>query len=1302
MKLFIDRDFFDNPKIPPVYLCNTSRKFIGELPVTDLQGDFKWNAYSEIQFVVDRTYTDILTGETIVNPLFDKIESPRNVYLQNIGFFTIQDVDTTYGEKDEVQVSAFSLEYTAGQKYLNRFRINKGEEDSKEVIYAANKYPIGTETKDMYKLANANLYDSNEKYFHRIYADSRHYDYEQIQIKDEADYQAHFSEDMHPEDVLYVHGWAPVTFYDPNTPELSLLHLIFNELPEWKIGHVDYSLRNKNRSFDEDRIAIYDFIMQEVCDTFKCVCEWDTIEGVVNFYEEVEDGINDDKTVDTKYETDIFISRDNLASEISVSYSADDIKTRLKVSGSDNLDISEVNLGQNYIMNLDYYHPRTGDIYAWMEKDLYEKYDDYLDAVEYYTPLYTEAVQKWVEANNKYHDMMDAVPAEGNVVLVGDLFKKLYCTYTPINTAYYNGAIQDGDINTYLSPEVLYLDDKFTEVVDSSMLDKDDILVVQGFSLIYSSTDDGYKFKITEKLSETISLVSLIKKLNLYNVDEDLAGSQNDNILLRLDNKQSDIAVIRIYDPKQSAGSQYNSDTQYYTRKETFAGSGVYTYTQVYIKSANEFSLYTAGSLFTNNYQIEVSTTSNQGIENKTNIDNGINKWIRGELTAEALGLEDYTVRYIGVMGAYFVLAKDEKVKVNLQDYGVNMLKTKQATYLKILQTQNGGMLSNGGYQCVALDEEPNEPIPENTRWFDTNDAVLYKRTNQPSTASFTDRWVPIDKDADDKDYKNYQRYIDNYEKLQSVTEVLTVKEREATYQLGGYAVPEKKINLSLYEEIIIDNKKKLYYNGQDLQEDMKRAAELHFKGHTIGPVAMDYDLPMYTFKSSFDPKSTFVVYLNGITPYIAYDNSQEVYQIIRNYYRDQTDFERFFDEDQWMRLSPLIREDEFSDSNFLLNGYESEEERLEICKELMESANKELKKLCQPSLEFSMEMANILALPEFKSLINQFQLGNFVRVYIHNGYVKRARLLEVHLNFSDLSDFSCDFGNLVSSPSEIDKHAELLSAAISAGKQVATSAGDWQRAVDKSNKLEQDIANGLSDATLEIGKANGQSIEFGQYGLRGRKLIDGTTDQYEDEQVALINNKLVFTADGWKTSKAAFGKFVVDGVEHWGVLSDAVISGYIESATIRGGNLRIGDGSQNYFQVSETGDVSIVQAGEEKYASTSAINKIDNAYRFHIILSYDKSTVFSDIKQDCTITCKVYDYNTDITDKVITIGGTFSWTRISTESENDIQWNTEHIQTGKEANIIKVGIEDVIGNSHFACSVDFDENQLPSDKTNS
>jgi hypothetical protein len=594
----------------------------------------------------------------------------------------------------------------------------------------------------------------------------------------------------------------------------------------------------------------------------------------------------------------------------------------------------------------------------------------------------------------------------------------------------------------------------------------------------------------------------------------------------------------------------------------------------------------------------------------------------------------------------------------------------------------------------------------------------------------------------------------------------LIKKEKQATYMRNGFAVSERSINIDLYER---GSDGKLRYNGQELQEDMDRAAEAHF-GNDVeitpwaGGVTLDENLPAYYFTVSSDPiiygrnteefkenadyyiKSTdesgiviyqkiiienqtifnsydgstddktlyvvisgniYTVYLQNTTPYVSYATSQGLYQTTMDWITKETDFEKFFTEDQWIRLSPFIREDEFSDSNFLLTGYESEEERLEICQELFESANKELNTLCQPSLEFSMEMANILALPEFKSLIDQFQLGNFVRVHIRDGYVKRARLLEVHLNFNDLSDFNCSFGNLVTTKSEIDKHAELLSQAVTAGKQVATSAGDWQKAVDKSSKLEDEITNGLQNAALEVGRASGQSIVWDSSGIWGRKLIDGTTDQYEDEQFRIINNKLVFSNDGFKTSKSVMGRFIVkddngNDVTRWGLLAEAMVGGYIEGSEIRGGNLRIGDGSNNYFQVDESGNVSIVQSGKEKYASVDAVNEIDNAYRFHIVLSYDKSTVFSDIGQDCTITCKVYDYNTDITDKVIAIGGVFSWTRISIESAKDIQWNTDNIKTGTNANQITVDIEDVIGNSHFSCSVDFDENQLPSDKTNS
>ena len=1205
MKLFIDRDFFDNPKPPRFFLCTTGKKIIQELPSYDESLDGKWGSYSEASFSIDRQYVDVLTGEVKVNPTFDKAEGLRKVYIENIGYFVIQDPDTTYGEKDTKTLSCFSSEYETANKYLENFRVNTGEIDSKEVIALESIYGYNytIDTDNLYKKATG-AFDQYESYYIKNYTDNDSYVYEQVGIANAEEYA--FYDGSTVEKTLYIKAYPNVRFYYPTNPALSLLHLVLDKIPGWKIGSVDATLWRKERKFDEDRIAIYDFLMNEVQDTFKCVVEWDTLTNTINVYEEAEDGITEDNAVQTRWNTDVFISRENLASEININYSTDDIKTKLKVSGADGLDVREVNLGKNYIFNLDYYH--TSD---WMEQDLFEAYNRYLDAVKLYTPQYTLAAQRRVAAYNRYNDLMNAVPADGNVVLVGDEFKKLYCVYAP-----------------------QYEEDAEQDVIDAAI---------------------------------NTAVTALTEKLKIYRVNEDTEANKSDNILLKLNNANNDVATIRIY----------NNGTE----------------------SEPEYLIKT----------IILNATS--GLESATDAAT-LRQWVTGLTTVNNTGaggmsnLSGFKVSYIGTMGAYFVLAKDEKVKENIEDYGINLLKSKQKTYTTIFQTQTEAMYSQEKYQCTASDNAPTEPVPEGTRWLDTdsNPPTLYKRTNAIATAAFADRWVSVETDANAADLENYQRYIDNYEKLTTVQEVLLEKEIIATYISDGFNIPNRNINLALYKP---DSDGVLRYNGQSLEADMQRAAQQHFDGHTISRQGFNQDLPLYTFTTSKYPDEVFVIYLDGTVPYVSYQNSIGMHLAEMNRLSQLADFEKFFTEDQWIRLSPFIREDEFSDSNFLLTGYESEEERLEICQELTEAANKELNTLCQPSLEFSMEMANILALPEFKSLIDQFQLGNFVRVHIRDGYVKRARLLEVHLNFSDLSDFNCSFGNLVTTKSEIDKHAELLSQAVTAGKQVATSAGDWQRAVDKSSKLEAEISNGLQNAALEVGRASGQSIVWDSSGIWGRKLKDGTTDQYEDEQFRIINNKLVFSNDGFKTSKSVMGRFVVkddDGndVPRWGLLAEAMVGGYIEGSEIRGGTLRIGDGSNNYFQVSESGDVSIVKAGKEKYASVDAVNEIDNAYRFHIVLSYDKSTVFSDIGQDCPITCKVYDYNTDITEQVIAIGGKFSWTRISTESEKDIEWNENHIKTGINANIITVDIEDVIGNSHFACSVDFDEKQLPSDDINS
>ena len=1363
MKLFLDRDFFDNPKPPRLFLCTTGKKIIQELPSYDESLDGKWGAYSEASFSIDRQYVDVLTGETKVHPAFDKAEGLRKVYMENLGYFVIQDPDATYGDKDSKTMSCFSSEYETANKYLENFRINTGEIDSAEVMYleTIHGYNYTVDKDNLYAKARG-VFDSDESYYVQEYTDNDSYTYEQVQILNASEYADYDGSTVAK--TLYVKNYPNVRFYWPNKPELSLLNIIFKKIPGWKIGHVDTSLRRKERMFDEDRIAVYDFLMNDVQDTFKCVVEWDTLTNKVNFYEEAEDGITEANEIQERWETDVFISRDNLANEIKINYSTDDIKTKLKVTGADDLDIREVNLGKNYIMNLDYYH--TPD---WMEPDIFEGYDAYLNAVEEYTPQYTKAMQNWVGAYNKWNEFMNAVPVEGNVVLVGDPFEKLYCVYTPIDTAYAKISIDD----LTSTVDTLYSDAEYAKPIDTSKLSNGDVFVVQGYELIYDNTNNNFECgkNITElNLTEKNGLLD---RLTLYHINEDVNYSKTDNILLRLKNQNSDITTIRIYN-----ASGKNTDDEKKLNPE---------------------------------YKIQVLTTYAQSGITSDAKTYSMRDWISGKLTAEYMRLVEYspddiskenpiypTVQYIGTMGAYFVLAKDELI-VNddglleiSQDYlnscGVNLLKEKHQTYTTIFQTQTEAMFSQEKYQCMAQKTEPRGSFSVGTRWLDTDSIPVVLKEYD----GYTWKKIPAAMSEDEqKNYENYQRYIDNYEKIVAVQNVLVEKERLATYIENGYSVANRSIDINLYKK---GDDGVLRYNGQTLEGDLHRAAQAHFGSHTVTRSRIDYAVPVYYFTTSFDTatyiKNTelyskqkkyyvkryyspyfitneadfskqplyvvtsknpdmyeqateydaskkyyikltspfyalvqiddqetfdkydgatdettlytmtggnlFAVYLNGTTPYVAYADSQGVYQAIMEWISKETNLEKFFPtEDQWARLSPLIREDEFSDSNFLLTGYESEEERLEICKELFESANKELNAICRPSLEFSMEMANILALPEFKPLMDKFQLGNFVRVHIRDDYVKRARLFEVHLNFNDLSDFNCTFGNLVTTKSEIDKHADLLSQAVTAGKQVATSAGDWQKAVDKSNKLEQDIANGLQNSALEVGRASGQSIVWDEHGIWGRKLIEGTTDQYHPEQFRIINNKLVFSNDGFKTSKAVFGSYTVNGETRWGPLAEYVTADTIEGKLITGGSIEIGTGD-NKFIVHEDGSVEIKVGGQDKYASTDALKEIDNAYRFHTVLSYDKSTVFADKNQSCTMTCKVYEYGVDITSNVIAVGGKFSWIRASADTAKDAAWNAAHIKTGANANETTLYVDDVEGNAQFSCAVDFDETKLP------
>ena len=1301
----LPQNLFDGNVSVQTFLCQPDKEVIGEIIPYDHRGTFKFNSYSEISFSVDRYYNDLFDGVTKVNPYYDLIESLRVIYLRGVGHFIIQDVSEDISEKESKSVTCFSLEYATGQKYLENFYVNTGEEGSIETMYHAQQYGAEYSIDNYYTKITNEKFDAYERYYIKEYTSSTAYNYIEVQILDETDYMSYELD-------LYIKKYPNVRFYWPTKKELSLLHHVFDRIPEWKIGHVDKELWYQERTFSEDRTAVYDFLYNTAAETLDFVMVWDSINGVVNFYKTTEDGVTADEEIETQWNTDVFISRENLASALDIKYSTDDIKTKLKITGSDTLDIRDVNLGQNYILNLSYYNTPM-----WLGSELYSKYNTYADDLEKYTSKYKELISAWSAVYNEYSDLMNYVPVEPRVMLIGDVFDKLYCVYGKFRrTLEYDGTKK---YYTYEKGKYIEVSPAREEVIDKK-------------NYYYIENVDA-------------QLESLQTKLNTYKVDQENDGTRSpiaktDDVLLTLENDDSDSVTIRIRYSTNNTNDKPDKSAYRVFRTLTRASTGT--------SSTMEFSL---------------------------------SDWIEGNLTAKKLELRniqgelvDFRIKSIGTLGAYLCLVRDETNVAELEDYGIKLLEEKQATYTKIFIAQTEGYMNKEGSQCIASNEEPlGTDYDKGTKWLDTdttdsNGKLIMKKWNGSTWETYT----PAENEAD---YENYARFAENYTKLGNVQTVLAEKQRHADYLLNGIPVSamylsNNNINLNsllqaaalhfiiLKNDVYVTQLNESYpvtptegaiwiktvnngyalytiiqqYQGEDWVEVTSDIKTISLTGYDSDDGIATFMIdPQYVkvkntdeyskneiyflledgkyVKPQIQPTNTdelinsgktyytiegveYAVYVNNGVPYVCYSHAQGMCLAKMNIIKEASDMSNYFTEQELVRLSPFIREDEYSDDNFLLTGYESEEELMNIKQELLNAGDEELKKICQPKLSFSATMANILAIPEFAPIRNQFKLGNFVKVGIREGYTKRARLLEVQINFDDPSDFSCTFGDLISTRSEIDKHAELLQQAVTAGKSVASNASKWQRGADKATALDDAINNGLRDAALSVGAADGQSIVWDKYGIRGRKLRDGSADEYEPQQFALINNKLVFTDDNWQTSRAVVGEFEIelpndsgDMVKQnmYGLLADAIVGGYIQGTDIVGGSLKIGDGSNNYFQVDEKGDVKIVQAGLEKYATANALESIKKAYRYSVRLEYTGSTIITGNETTGTIIrAFVYDDGEEVKDLDSSI---FSWKR-SSGSGNDEEWNARHEKYG---NTLTVTHEDVDNNTHFWCEVD-------------
>ncbi|MDY6232197.1 phage tail protein, partial [Peptostreptococcus porci] len=299
-------DTYGNHEQTIVYLATPSRIILCALNGIDYSsGNFegKCNDVSTISFDVNQ-YVETYTGQLVESNAYNWLSKFMKLYVTGIGWF-IMDSPTTHGTgtKEYKTVTAQSVQSEYAQIPLDGWKVNCGTTDSLEMLVDGNVEEIeGVE-------------------------------FAKEQIK----------------------------FYNEKNHQLSLVSILVEKVPGWKVGYVDnipkeyktiengevitksIYLKDEIGKFDLDYSDVYSFLTQEFEKFFNCIVEFDYENLIVNFYRVENFGKN----------TNITIGFRNVENSNEVTIDEENIFTKVRVSGANDLGIEQCNGGSNYLFYLD-------------------------------------------------------------------------------------------------------------------------------------------------------------------------------------------------------------------------------------------------------------------------------------------------------------------------------------------------------------------------------------------------------------------------------------------------------------------------------------------------------------------------------------------------------------------------------------------------------------------------------------------------------------------------------------------------------------------------------------------------------------------------------------------------------------------------------------------------------------------------------------------------------------------------------------------------------------------------------------
>lgn len=287
---------------------------------------------------------------------------------------------------------------------------------------------------------------------------------------------------------------------------------------------------------------------------------------------------------------------------------------------------------------------------------------------------------------------------------------------------------------------------------------------------------------------------------------------------------------------------------------------------------------------------------------------------------------------------------------------------------------------------------------------------------------------------------------------------------------------------------------------------------------------------------------------LNSVKAIFDSVKSTGILQTLKQSIQKELDLQKYLGTDLWNLFYSYRREDDYNNSNYSSTGLNNTE-LIKRATELFKAAQRELYTAGNLQYSINTTMGNLLALPEFKPVVDKFEVGNFIKVGIDEK-VYSLRLLSYQVDYDNLSEIPVEFSTVEKIYSGYSDVPSVLQSA----KSMSTSYSSVKDQVDKSKGTTKTVSdwtnNGLLGDNISFSNSKEQTVTLTKNGLLARSW-DDVYNEFSLKQLKIVNNGLYLTKDGWETIETGVGRFTytdINGnlVEDYGIIAKTVVGNLI------------------------------------------------------------------------------------------------------------------------------------------------------------